>query len=132
MSESTSIASYQEAMIEGLISSLHLKVLQYFESRPGEPICQGEVSRHFKDVTSSFQPRFKELERNGAIEVVGTKIDTLTRRTVKMYQLTRKMPKKNIKIPRKVKLARALAERLGGDAVGYLNVAEYCLKKLRE
>src|SRR5947208_11108308 len=57
-----------------------------------EPCSQGDVSRHFADASSSFQPRFRELEDTGLIEQRGTKHDPATGREVKAYWSTGKLP----------------------------------------
>jgi len=90
MGERTSIESYREAQRSGLISQRQLQVLEFVIAN--EPCSQGDVSRHFADASSSFQPRFRELEDAGLIEQRGTKRDPATGREVKAYVATGKLP----------------------------------------
>src|SRR5581483_5834008 len=89
MGERTSIESYREAQRSGLISQRQLQVLEFVIAN--EPCSQGDVSRHFADASSSFQPRFRELEDAGLIEQRGTKRDPATGREVKAYVATGKL-----------------------------------------
>jgi hypothetical protein len=90
MSEPTSIDSYREAHASGLIGKRQMEVLGFVIAN--EPCSQGDVSRHFADASSSFQPRFRELEDAGLIAADGTKRDWATGREVKAYRATGKLP----------------------------------------
>ena len=69
MPEPTSIDSYRQAHESGLIGQRQLEVLAFVIAN--EPCSQGDVSRHFADASSSYQPRFRELEDSGLIEQRG-------------------------------------------------------------
>ena len=90
MSERTSIASYRAAHESGLIGQRQLDVLAFVMAN--EPCSQGDVSRHFADASSSYQPRFRELADAGLIAEIGTKRDAVTGREVKAYRATGKLP----------------------------------------
>lgn len=109
MSEPTSIESYREAHKSGLIGTRQLQVLDFVIAN--EPCSQGDVSRHFADASSSFQPRFRELEDAGLIEQRGTKVDAATGRVVKAYAATGKLPTAPVR--RKRRKVRATLEPAG-------------------
>jgi hypothetical protein len=90
MTECTSIESYRAAHKSGLIGQRQLEVLEFVMAN--EPCSQGDVSRHFADASSSYQPRFRELADAGLIAEVGTKHDPTTGREVKAYRATGKLP----------------------------------------
>jgi len=90
MSERTSIESYRAAHESGLIGKRQMQVLEFVIAN--EPCSQGDVGRHFADASSSFQPRFRELQDAGLIEPRGTKVDAATGREVKAYWSTGKLP----------------------------------------
>lgn len=62
MPETTSIESYEQALSEGLIGQRQFDVLRFIAEHDCEPgVSQGDVGRHFRDASSSYQPRFREL-----------------------------------------------------------------------
>src|SRR5688572_6052615 len=66
-----------------------MQVLEFIRQHEGaDGVSQGDAARHFDDASSSFQPRFRELEDAGMIAVVGTKRDPVTSRMVKAYRIT--------------------------------------------
>src|SRR3954468_1503491 len=99
MSERTSIDSYRAAQASGLIGKRQLEVLAFVMAN--EPCSQGDVGRHFADASSSFQPRFRELQDAGLIEQRGTKVDPATGRTVKAYVATGKQPTATVRRKRR-------------------------------
>jgi len=109
MNERTSIESYREAHASGLIGKRQLEVLGFVIAN--EPCSQGDVSRHFADASSSYQPRFRELEDAGLIEQRGTKHDPATGREVKAYAATGKLPTAPVR--RKRRKIRATVEPAG-------------------
>src|SRR6185295_11109948 len=90
MTEPTFLESYRDAQRSGLIGQRQLQVLEFVLAHA--PCSQGDVGRHFADASSSFQPRFRELEDSGLIEQRGTKRDEATGRIVKAYVATGKIP----------------------------------------
>jgi hypothetical protein len=107
--EPTSIESYQAAHSSGLIGQRQLEVLEFVIANA---LCsQGDVSRHFADASSSYQPRFRELEDSGLIEQRGTKIDPASGREVKAYVATGKIPAGPVR--RKRRKIRATIEPAG-------------------
>ena len=111
MTERTSIDSYREAHASGLIGKRQMQVLDFIIAN--QPCSQGDVSRHFADASSSFQPRFRELEDAGLIEQRGMKIDPATGRTVKAYWATDKLPTAPVR--RKRRKVRATLEPAGDE-----------------
>src|SRR4051794_27905089 len=109
MNERTSIESYRAAHESGLIGKRQLQVLEFVIAN--EPCSQGDVGRHFADASSSFQPRFRELQDAGLIEQRGTKVDPATGREVKAYVSTGKMPTAPVR--RKRRKIRATLEPAG-------------------
>jgi hypothetical protein len=109
MPEPTSIASYRDAQRSGLIGQRQMQVLEFVVAN--EPCSQGDVGRHFADASSSFQPRFRELEDAGLIEQRGTKRDDATGRIVKAYVATGKIPTEPVR--RKRRKMRATLEPAG-------------------
>lgn len=99
MPESTSIEAFREAKESGLINQRQLQIMEYMNDVGAHinPVSQRDVQRKFFDLSSSFHPRFCELERLGAIVHVGVKKDPATNRTVKVYKIgkapTEKLPK---------------------------------------
>src|SRR5437868_8808120 len=111
MPEPTSIDSYRQAHESGLIGQRQMEVLAFVIAN--EPCSQGDVSRHFADASSSYQPRFRELEDSGLIEQRGTKVDPATGRVVKAYVATGKIPAEPVR--RKRRKIRATIEPAGDD-----------------
>jgi hypothetical protein len=109
MSERTSIESYRAAHASGLIGTRQMQVLEFVIAN--EPCSQGDVSRHFADASSSYQPRFRELQDAGLIEQSGTKVDPATGREVKAYRATGKPPTATVR--RKRRKVRATLEPAG-------------------
>jgi hypothetical protein len=107
--EPTSIESYRAAHASGLIGTRQMEVLGFVIAN--EPCSQGDVSRHFADASSSYQPRFRELEDSGLIEQRGTKVDPATGRAVKSYFATGKIPSGPVR--RKRRKIRATIEPAG-------------------
>ena len=112
MIEPTAVESYRAGQRTGLITQRKSQVLQFIrEHDSDEGVSQGDVARHFDDASSSFQPRFRELEIAGLIAVVGTKRDPVTGRPVKAYRATaRTMPN-----GRKRKRTQATLQPMGDD-----------------
>ena len=81
MTEPTSLESHRKAQRSGLIGQRQMQVLEFVMANG--PCSQGDVGRHFADASSSFQPRFRELENAGLIAQCGTKRDDATGRIVK-------------------------------------------------
>ena len=114
-SESTSTDSYRQALVDGLISQRHYEVLAFVAAHDSpHGVSQGEVSRHFNDASSSYQPRFRELQDAGVLYQCGHKKDAITSRTVKSYRLTKKMPESPVMSGRKhrVNLPKALVQEV--------------------
>jgi hypothetical protein len=109
MSEQTSVESYRAANSSGLIGKRQMEVLAFVIAN--EPCSQGDVSRHFADASSSYQPRFRELEDAGVIEQRGTKRDPATGREVKAYWSTGNTPAGPVR--RKRRKIRATLEPAG-------------------
>jgi hypothetical protein len=82
--QQTSIDSYREAKDNGLITRRGLQIVEYMHAA-NRPVSQRDIQRAFNDTSSSFHPRFCELERAGAIKCVGEKQDEITSRQVKIY-----------------------------------------------
>jgi hypothetical protein len=111
LSEPTSIDAYREGHASGLIGKRQMQVLEFVMAN--EPCSQGDVGRYFADASSSFQPRFRELEDAGLIEQLGTKVDPATGRQVKAYAATGKMPAAPVR--RKRRKLRVVIEPAGND-----------------
>ncbi len=123
MPETTSIESYEQALCEGLIGQRQFGVLQFIAEHDCEPgVSQGDVSRRFNDASSSYQPRFRELEDCGAIYQSGVKVDPVTGRTVKCYRVTGTMPTRQANRPRLtlrqalIRLLRRFGQNVPDDA----------------
>jgi hypothetical protein len=95
--------------ISGLIGQRQMVVLAFVIAN--EPCSQGDVSRHFANASSSYQPRFRELKDAGVIEQRRTKVDPATGRVVKAYVATGKIPTEPIR--RKRRKFRATLEPAG-------------------
>jgi hypothetical protein len=109
MSERTSIESYREAHASGLIGKRQMEVLGFVIAH--QPCSQGDVSRHFADASSSYQPRFRELEDAGLIAADGTTTDRVTGREVKVYRATGAVPTRRVQ--RRRRKVRATLEPAG-------------------
>ena len=84
----TSIEAYQKAKDSGFISNRQWDVIKFMLKNPGQNgVSQRDVDRNYKDTSSSFHPRFAELEDSGVIECIGTKIDPVSTNKVKTYAL---------------------------------------------
>jgi len=95
MTEPTSRDAYIHAYEEGILNRKQLQVLRYMQDVQHD-VTQREVDRYFKDTSSSYHPRFRELERAGAITCTGTSKDQVTGRQVKKYALGR-VPTEKVK-----------------------------------
>lgn len=97
VAEPTSIGAFYEAKEKGIINRRQLQIVEYM-CKAGGAVSQREVQRAFNDTSSSFHPRFCELERMKAITHVGEKKDPITGRPVKIYRVgnapTEKLPKR--------------------------------------
>jgi hypothetical protein len=95
MVTATSTESYLECKSEGLIGDRQFQVLAFIlnnqEMYP-KGICRGDVARFFTCTRSGYARRVQELEVLGILELIGTKEDEITGRTVKAYKPTGKVP----------------------------------------
>lgn len=96
----TSIEAYRAAQASGLIGRRQMQVVEYMVAKHPVVTSQGEVGRHFNDASSSFQPRFRELEHAGVIEQVCQITDPVTNHKVKAYRLTGEVPKTKVRAKR--------------------------------
>jgi hypothetical protein len=83
----TSREAFYRAHEEGLIGRCQMKVVHYLLEYG--TATQREVQLYYNNnVSRTYGTRFKELERAGVIECIGTKLDETTNHNVKFYRLS--------------------------------------------
>jgi len=108
--EQTSIESYHQALSDGLISQRHYEVIAFIAAHDAhDGVSQGDVARHFNDASSSYQPRFRELQEARVLDHCGHKKDEVTGRTVKCYRLTNHIPARPVMSGRKQRVRLPVA-----------------------
>jgi len=86
MIRDTSREAYRILIEEGKLSKRRAQVYEYLYFHG--PRTQPETREHFNDKTSSFSPRFAELENMGLIKAVGKTTGEQTGHTNTLFDVT--------------------------------------------
>lgn len=125
MIRQTSIDTYIQIKENGLLSSLRFEIYDCLYMHG--PMTQMETCRKLGSFRQdrSIMPRFAEMEKAGVIKTTGTRLCTVTKREVLLWDCTDKLPMKFIQKRRKTYYVEAV-QRADGSWYASTNG---CLEK---
>lgn len=95
----TSIEAFNQIKDEGLLSKTRFKVYEFIFKNG--PCTISDVSINFNksgNASGTYSSRFSELRNSGAIKEVGTTVCKITGRNKILWDVTNRLPIKQIKI----------------------------------